>query len=77
MRTGSLTIYSSGAITIRTSTGIVPVPEATTASRSSSAIAPRVHVMGLRTCHAPAYLLADLLGMVREDIALVTAQLAP
>nr|WP_276514790.1 MurR/RpiR family transcriptional regulator [Nocardia transvalensis] len=35
--------------------------------------APRVHVMGLRKCHAPAYLLAYLLGMVREDVALVTA----
>ncbi|WP_280265406.1 MurR/RpiR family transcriptional regulator [Nocardia wallacei] len=35
--------------------------------------APRVHVMGLRKCHAPAYLLAYLLGMVREEVALVTA----
>ncbi|MGW4771778.1 MurR/RpiR family transcriptional regulator [Nocardia sp. NPDC004278] len=29
--------------------------------------------MGLRKCHAPTYLLAYRLGMVREDVALVTA----
>jgi DNA-binding MurR/RpiR family transcriptional regulator len=34
--------------------------------------APRVHVMGLRKCHAPAYLLGYLLGMVREDVATIT-----
>ncbi|MFC4003565.1 MurR/RpiR family transcriptional regulator [Prauserella oleivorans] len=30
--------------------------------------APRVHVLGLRKCHAPAYLLGYLLGMVREGV---------
>ncbi|MEU6116370.1 MurR/RpiR family transcriptional regulator [Streptomyces sp. NPDC047117] len=34
--------------------------------------APRVHVMGLRKCHAPAYLLGYLLRMLREDVATVT-----
>ncbi|MBF6195981.1 MULTISPECIES: MurR/RpiR family transcriptional regulator [Nocardia] len=34
--------------------------------------APRVHVMGLRKCHAPAYLLGYLLGLLREDVASVT-----
>ncbi|MQA01945.1 MAG: SIS domain-containing protein [Streptosporangiales bacterium] len=34
--------------------------------------APRVHVMGLRKCHAPAYLLGYLLRMVREDVETVT-----
>lgn len=33
---------------------------------------PRVHVMGLRKCHAPAYLLGYLLGLLREDVATVT-----
>ncbi|WP_081512390.1 MurR/RpiR family transcriptional regulator [Nocardia donostiensis] len=35
--------------------------------------APKVHIMGLRKCHAPAYLLSYLLGLLREDVALVTA----
>ncbi|MFC9897756.1 MurR/RpiR family transcriptional regulator [Nocardia sp. NPDC127579] len=35
--------------------------------------APRVHIMGLRKCHAPAYLFGYLLGMLREDVTLVTA----
>ncbi|MFR9725643.1 MurR/RpiR family transcriptional regulator [Streptomyces sp. MS19] len=35
--------------------------------------APRVHVMGLRKCHAPAYLLGYLLEMLREEVATVTA----
>ncbi|AII04167.1 MULTISPECIES: MurR/RpiR family transcriptional regulator [Rhodococcus] len=35
--------------------------------------APRVHVMGLRKCHAPAYLLGYLLRMLREDVETVTA----
>lgn len=34
--------------------------------------APRVHVMGLRKCHAPAYLLGYLLSMLREDVQTVT-----
>ncbi|MDT0318057.1 MurR/RpiR family transcriptional regulator [Streptomyces millisiae] len=34
--------------------------------------APRVHVMGLRKCHAPAYLLGYLLRMLREEVATVT-----
>ncbi|MEU6083633.1 MurR/RpiR family transcriptional regulator [Streptomyces sp. NPDC047108] len=33
--------------------------------------APRVHVLGLRKCHAPAYLLGYLLRMVREDVEIV------
>ncbi|WP_406270070.1 MurR/RpiR family transcriptional regulator [Nocardia sp. NBC_00881] len=35
--------------------------------------APRVHVMGLRKCHAPAYLLGYLLRMLREDVATIDA----
>ncbi|PBC45150.1 transcriptional regulator [Rhodococcus sp. ACS1] len=35
--------------------------------------APRVHVMGLRKCHAPAYLLGYLLRMLREDVETVNA----
>ncbi|ONK12668.1 MurR/RpiR family transcriptional regulator [Streptomyces sp. MP131-18] len=35
--------------------------------------APRVHVLGLRKCHAPAYLLGYLLGLMREDVATLTA----
>jgi DNA-binding MurR/RpiR family transcriptional regulator len=31
--------------------------------------APRVHVLGLRKCHAAAYLLGYLLRMVRDDVA--------
>jgi DNA-binding MurR/RpiR family transcriptional regulator len=34
--------------------------------------APRVHVMGLRKCHAPALLLGYLLRMLREDVETVT-----
>ncbi|HTJ69168.1 MAG TPA: MurR/RpiR family transcriptional regulator [Actinospica sp.] len=34
--------------------------------------APRVHVMGLRKCYAPAYLLGYLLRMLREDVEVVT-----
>lgn len=33
----------------------------------------RVHVLGLRKCHAPAYLLAYLLRMLRDDVELITA----
>ncbi|WP_406383842.1 MurR/RpiR family transcriptional regulator [Streptomyces sp. NBC_01618] len=39
-----------------------------TLAKSSS-----VHVMGLRKCHAPAYLLGYLLGMLREEVHTVTA----
>lgn len=35
--------------------------------------APRVHVMGLRKCHSPAYLLGYLLRMLREDVETVQA----
>ncbi|MCQ4082526.1 MurR/RpiR family transcriptional regulator [Streptomyces sp. RB6PN25] len=35
--------------------------------------APRVHVLGLRKCHAPAYLLGYLLRMLRDDVATVPA----
>jgi len=34
--------------------------------------APRVHVMGLRKLHAPAYLLSYLLGMQRDEVDSVT-----
>lgn len=37
--------------------------------------APRVHVMGLRKAHGPAYLLGYLLGLVREDVEIITASL--
>ncbi|MCX0274209.1 MurR/RpiR family transcriptional regulator [Nocardia zapadnayensis] len=37
------------------------------------ATADRVHIMGLRKCHTPAYLLAYLLKMLREDVSLITA----
>jgi DNA-binding MurR/RpiR family transcriptional regulator len=37
--------------------------------------APRVHVMGMRKAHAPAYLLGYLLRLLREDVELVTASL--
>ncbi|ASR35920.1 hypothetical protein BAY61_13920 [Prauserella marina] len=36
--------------------------------------APRVHVLGLRKCHAVAYLLGYLLRMVREDAETITAE---
>jgi DNA-binding MurR/RpiR family transcriptional regulator len=35
--------------------------------------APRVHVLGLRKAHAPAYLLGYLLGMMRENVATIVA----
>lgn len=35
--------------------------------------APRVHVIGLRKCHAPAYLLTYLLRMLREDVSAIDA----
>lgn len=41
----------------------------------SLAEAPRVHVMGLRKTHAPAYLLGYLLGMLREEVWTVTGEL--
>ncbi len=34
--------------------------------------APRVHVLGLRKCHAPAYLLGYLLRMVRDEVVTLT-----
>lgn len=43
--------------------------EAVSALTSSS----RVHVMGVRKCHAPAYLLGYLLGMLREEVRVVAA----
>ncbi|ARQ69646.1 MurR/RpiR family transcriptional regulator [Streptomyces marincola] len=42
------------------------------AAAEAMARAPRVHVLGLRKCHAPAYLLGYLLGMVRDDVATLT-----
>jgi DNA-binding MurR/RpiR family transcriptional regulator len=40
-----------------------------TATAEALAHAPRVHVLGLRQSHAPAYLLGYLLRMVRDDVA--------
>ena len=37
------------------------------------ATAPRVHVLGLRKCHAVAYLLAYLLRLVRDDVEVLGA----
>lgn len=37
------------------------------------ASAPRVHVLGLRKCHSPAFLLGYLLGMVRDEVATLSA----
>ncbi|WP_063052549.1 MurR/RpiR family transcriptional regulator [Nocardia arthritidis] len=49
------------------------IPDATwDAVAAQLARAPRVHVMGLRKCHVPAYLLGYLLGLLREDVATVT-----
>lgn len=42
------------------------------AAITALAEAPRVHVMGLRKSHAPAYLLGYLLRMLREDVETVT-----
>ncbi|MEU6576451.1 MurR/RpiR family transcriptional regulator [Streptomyces sp. NPDC046805] len=39
---------------------------------SALATSSRVYVMGLRKCHAPAYLMGYLLGMVREEVHTVT-----
>lgn len=47
-------------------------PETWDEAVAALAQAPRVHVMGLRKCHAPAYLLGYLLGMLREDVETVT-----
>ena len=47
-------------------------PETWEAAVTALAEAPRVHVMGLRKCHAPAYLLGYLLRMLREDVETVT-----
>lgn len=47
-------------------------PDAWEEAVRALAEAPRVHVMGLRKCHAPAYLLGYLLGMLREDVETVT-----
>ncbi|HET6636186.1 MAG TPA: MurR/RpiR family transcriptional regulator [Streptomyces sp.] len=47
-------------------------PEAWDEAVRALAEAPRVHVLGLRKCHAPAYLLGYLLGMLREDVETVT-----
>ncbi|MGW8376633.1 MurR/RpiR family transcriptional regulator [Streptomyces sp. ODS28] len=37
------------------------------------ATAPRVHIMGLRKCHAPAYLLGYLLRLLREEVVTLGA----
>lgn len=43
------------------------------AAVTALARAPRVHVLGLRKSHAPAYLLGYLLRMLREDVETLTA----
>jgi len=49
---------------------LVRVDRATWAATVEAlATAPRVHVLGLRKCHAVAYLLAYLLRLVRDDVA--------
>lgn len=48
-------------------------PDAWDAAVRALAEAPRVHVLGLRKCHAPAYLLGFLLRMMREEVEIVTA----
>lgn len=48
-------------------------PAAWSAALTALAESPRVHVLGLRKCHAPAYLLGYLLRMVREEVATLTA----
>lgn len=47
-------------------------PDTWDAAVAALAGAPRVHVMGLRKSHTPAYLLTYLLRMLREDVELVT-----
>jgi DNA-binding MurR/RpiR family transcriptional regulator len=42
------------------------------AAVSALAAAPAVQVMGLRKCHAPAFLLGYLLRLVRDDVAVLT-----
>jgi DNA-binding MurR/RpiR family transcriptional regulator len=46
-------------------------PDTWEAATRALAGAPRVHVMGLRKCQAPAQLLVYLLRMLREDVELV------
>jgi DNA-binding MurR/RpiR family transcriptional regulator len=48
-------------------------PAVWAATTDALAGAPRVHVMGLRKCHAPAYLLSYLLGLLREEVTCVRA----
>jgi DNA-binding MurR/RpiR family transcriptional regulator len=50
----------------------IPRP-AWAAAVDALATAERVHVLGLRKCHAVAFLLGYLLGMVRDDVEIVTA----
>jgi DNA-binding MurR/RpiR family transcriptional regulator len=42
-----------------------------TAAVGALTAAPRVHVLGLRKLHSAAYLLAHVLGMVRDEVALL------
>lgn len=46
-------------------------PETWRGAVRALAEAPRVHVMGLRKCHGPAYLLAYLLRMMHDDVETV------
>jgi len=46
-------------------------PDVWTAAVGALATAPRVHVLGLRKLHSVAFLLSYVLGMVRDDVALV------
>jgi DNA-binding MurR/RpiR family transcriptional regulator len=43
-----------------------------TAAVTALATAPTVQVIGLRKCHAPAFLLGYLLGLVRENVSVLT-----
>ena len=47
-------------------------PEDWRVAVTALAESPGVHVMGLRKCHAPGYLLGFLLGLVREGVHTVT-----
>lgn len=48
-------------------------PEQWQQTVTALAEAEHVHVMGLRKCHAPAYLLGYLLGMIREEARTIAA----
>jgi DNA-binding MurR/RpiR family transcriptional regulator len=45
--------------------------DAWTQAVAALADSPRVHLLGLRKCHAPAYLLGYLLRMIRDDVEVI------